>query len=103
MSLLISLFVHHGAWHRKSDKLVPHFTMQSVQAGEAFIKSTEQPQSTVTVMHYTIKLKFIRHNRDIIRAVAIYCGRQCIGERGISQPTWKPWKFFSTDETTRKV
>ena len=58
------------AWHRKSDKLAPHFTMlyhyQSVQASEALMKSIEQPQSTVTVMHDTIKLKNIRHNRDII-------------------------------------
>ena len=77
------------AWHRKSDKLVPHFTMhyhyQSVQASETFIKSIEQPQSTVTVMHDTIKLKNIKHNRDIIKAVAnvvLYCGRQCIGLKG---------------------
>ena len=77
------------AWHRKSDKLVPHFTMlyqyQSVQASETFIKSIEQPQSTATVMHDTIKLINIKHNRDIIKAVAnvvLYCGRQCIGLRG---------------------
>ena len=60
------------AWHRKSDKLVPHFTMlhhyQSVQASEAFIKSIERPQSTVTVMHDTIKLKNIGHNLEIIKA-----------------------------------
>ena len=36
-------------------------------------------------MHDTIKLKNIKHNRDIIKAVAnvvLYCGRQCIGLRG---------------------
>ena len=75
------------ALHRKSDKLVPRFTMvyhyyQSVQASEAFIKRIEQPQSTVTVMHDTIKHKT---QYDIIKAVAnvvLYCGLQCIGLRG---------------------
>ena len=71
------------------DKVVPHFTMlyhyQSVQASEAFIKSIEQPQSTVTVMHDTINQENIKHNFVIIKAVAnviLYCGRQCIRLRG---------------------
>ena len=51
-------------------------------------------------MHDTIKLKNIRHNRDIIKAVAnvvLYCGRAVhwVKREGrISQPTWKPWRFF---------
>ena len=69
--------------------MVSHFTIlyhhQSFQASEAFIKSIEQPQSTVTVMHDTIKLK---HTRYIIKAVAnvvLYCGRQCIRLRGTEE------------------
>ena len=98
VSLLISLFVHGIANVLQTSP--PFYNAVSLSVSSSKCACIEQPQSTVTVMHDTIKLKNIRHNRDIIKAVAnvvLYCGRAVhwVKREGrISQPTWKPWRFF---------
>ena len=70
------------AWYRILQSCI---TISLFKQVRHLLRVLKQPQSTVTVMHDTIKLK---HTRYIIKAVAnvvLYCGRQCIGLRGTEE------------------
>ena len=76
-------------WQKKAMKCKDHeqakYHQEALQFAEEFVRTVEQPETTVACMVDHRRAQNVERNRSILKCVAdaiIYCGKQCIALRG---------------------
>lgn len=79
-------------WNKKSEKLKEHercrYHQNALEQADHLKQSIEHPHTTIIAQVDARKAANIKHNKEVLKSIAsavLFCGRQCIALRGVSE------------------